>query len=444
MSFSPAQLQQQLAHLPASRCYWVAYSGGCDSHVLLHALLQIQQQFSDSEIRAIHINHGLSPKADEWAQHCVQTCQELAIPLHSISVNAQAEKGEGPEAAARQARYRAFKETISEGDVLLLAHHQDDQAETLLLQLFRGSGPQGLSAMPKCRKFANGWLCRPLLDFSRDDLCNYARSNHLKWIDDPSNFDTSYDRNYLRQDILPSIKTRWPGIDATLARAARHQAEVLELTQQLAQRDWEHCRTAQSAQILITPLLKLSTAEQNNLLRYWIKDINHFQVPDQQRMQRILLELIDAAEDAQPLIEWGNIQLRRYQENLYLLNKEELTLITPDGSCCDLSSPVPLTVNKQLTFERVPGKGLKSSLRGKEIQLRYRRGGETCRPLGRGHNMSLKNLMQEWSIPPWLRPLVPLIYVGDEIAAVADYCVCESFAADKNEEGIKIMLKTIT
>jgi tRNA(Ile)-lysidine synthase len=460
MSFSVAQLKQQLALLPDSDRYWIAFSGGSDSHVLLHAMAQLQfhdplkapqnaqlqdqAEFSNKEVRAVHINHGLNLKANEWSLHCAQICQELKIPLHSITVEAQAINGESPEAAARHARYKAFAETISAGDVLLLAQHQDDQAETLLLQLFRGSGPQGLAAMPKSREFSSGWLCRPLLEFSRAQLLTYAKANQLKWIDDPSNFDTDYDRNYLRSEIIPSLKKRWPALDLTLGRAAKHQAEVMQLTQQLAVWDWQHCQLDDPAQLRIAPLQTLNTAEQTNLLRYWIKDINCLQVPDQQRLLRILNELIIAAADAQPMIEWGNIQLRRYQGNLYLVKKADLNLVTQQGAKWDLSTPVILTSSKQLVTKVSQGSGLKTNLQGETVQIRFRLGGETCRPVGRGHQMSLKNLMQEWSIPPWQRSLIPLIYINNEIAAVAGYCVCESYAAAKNEDGLKIMIKTIT
>lgn len=448
MSFTVAQLQTQLALLPDSDRYWIAFSGGSDSHVLLHAMAQLRDQeqakFRNKEIHAIHVNHGLNPKANEWSLHCAQTCQQLDIPLHNISVEAQAINGESPEAAARHARYRAFAQTISTGDVLLLAQHQDDQAETLLLQLFRGSGPKGLAAMPKSRAFASGWLCRPLLEFSRAQLLSYAKANQLQWVDDPSNFDTDFDRNYLRNEIIAKLKTRWPALDVTLGRAAKHQADVMQLTHQLAERDWQRCRVEHPAQICIAALQSLNTVEQTNLLRYWIKDINKVQVPDQQRLLRVLNELIIAADDAQPMVEWQNIQLRRFQGNLYLTKSEELQLVIKQETNWELNTPVNLTINKQLVVEPSHGSGLKAELAGKTVQIRFRRGGEKCRPVGRGHQMSLKNLMQEWSIPPWQRSLIPLIYVNNEIAAVAGYCVCESYAATKSQDGLKIMIKTIT
>lgn len=449
MSFSVAQLQQQLTRLPDSDRYWIAFSGGCDSHVLLHAMARLRDQeqanpFSHKEIHALHINHGLNRQADKWSQHCEQICQQLDIAYLSVSVEALAADGESPEAAARHARYQAFAQTIKQGDVLLLAQHQDDQAETLLLQLFRGSGPKGLAAMPISREFASGWLCRPLLEFSRAQLYQYAKDNQLHWIDDPSNFETEYDRNFLRHEIMPTLKKRWPAIDITLSRAARHQADVMQLTQQLAERDWQRCKVDDPAQLSIAALQSLNLVEQTNLLRYWIKDINQLQVPDQQRLLRILNELINAADDAQPLVEWDKTQLRRFQGQLYLTTEQQLMLNIQPGFKWDLNSPVQLNGNTHIFTEVAQGTGLKRSLSNEDVRIRFREGGESCRPIGRGHQMSLKNLMQEWSIPPWRRALIPLIYVNNEIAAVGNYCVCETYEAEKNQDGLKIMIKTIT
>ena len=222
MNSLAAHLLDQLAQMPAASRYRVAYSGGCDSHVLLHALAGVREQLA-APLAAIHINHRLSEQAGAWAEHCRRICTALDIPLVEVTVHAHPGLGESPEAAAREARYSAWRELLQAGEGLLLAQHQDDQAETLLLQLLRGSGPKGLAAMPPMTDFAAGWLGRPLLGQSRAALCRYAREQALDWIEDPSNLDTDLDRNYLRHELLPVLQARWPSAALTLSRAADGQ-----------------------------------------------------------------------------------------------------------------------------------------------------------------------------------------------------------------------------
>ena len=436
MSFSPAQLLDQLAQLPPARRYWVAYSGGCDSTVLLHALASLREQLP-VEVRALHVNHNLHEAAPEWAVHCHTVCEALDIPLYEVNVDARASKGESPEAAARAARYRIFSEMLQTGDGLLLAHHQDDQAETLLLQLVRGSGPRGLAAMPLHRSLGAGWLGRPMLTFSRQALSEYAAAGGLKWIDDPSNFDTEFDRNFLRQQVMPRLRERWPSVANTMARAARHQAEAAELLHQLAEEDWQHCAGPQVDTLHIATLTQLTQERQRNLLRYWINSVNTLPLPDQQRLNRILDEVIPAAEDAQPIIRWPGGQVRRYAGLLYLLAADP----RPLTGCLqwDLTNTLELGDGQQLCVVTIRGQGLRADLQGNaNLTVRYRQGGEVCRPAGRGHQHELKKLLQEWNVPPWERSRVPLLYAGEEIAAVIGYCVCEPYHADQQQAGLKI------
>lgn len=436
MSFTPAQLLHQLAQLPPGQRYWVAYSGGCDSTVLLHALARLRQQLP-AELHALHVNHNLHAAAPEWAAHCRRVCDSLAIPLTEVEVDARAAKGESPEAAARQARYRIFSEVLRSGDGLLLAHHRDDQAETLLLQLLRGSGPRGLAAMPKHRPQGEGWLGRPLLEFSRQDLCDYAKAEQLEWIDDPSNFDTDFDRNFLRQQVLPLLQERWPAAFATLARSAGHQAEAAELLQQLAEEDWQLTAGPQANTLRIDELLGLTSERQRNVLRYWIDTINHLPLPDRQRLLRILTEAIPAAADAEPCIRWPGGQVRRYAGLLYVMAADPVTLVSPLQ--WNLNDRLELGDGRALQITKVEGEGLRADLaKSGVITVRFRQGGEVCRPAGRGHLHSLKNLLQEWGVPPWERNRVPLLCVNEEIAAVVGYCICEPYQAASDESGIII------
>ena len=437
MAFTPAQLLDRLALLPPTQRYWVAYSGGCDSTVLLHGLAQLREQLPVVELLALHVNHNLHEAAPSWAAHCRAVCESLGVPLTEVNVDARSLRGESPEAAARVARYHIFTEVLQQSDGLLLAHHRDDQAETLLLQLLRGSGPRGLAAMPTQRALGAGWLGRPLLDFARAELCRYADSEKLQWIDDPSNFDTDFDRNFLRQTILPQLQERWPAAATTLARAAAHQAEAAALLLQLAQEDWRQAAGPQVDTLRIEQLLQLSPERQRNLLRYWINHINGLPLPDRQCVRRILNELIPAAVDAQPCIRWPGGQVRRYAGLLYLLNADPKLIPTPLH--WDLRHSLALGDGRVLQVTPVRGTGLKAELVEQGgISVRFRQGGEVCRPAGRGHRHSLKNLLQEWQVPPWERQRVPLLYVNEEIVAVVGYCICESYQAEDEEAGLKL------
>ena len=227
--FSPENLGAILQDFPAVARFWLAYSGGCDSHVLVHAAAQLRAVVAERIFHVVHVDHGLQTASAEWARHCAAVCEELALPFTLLRVDARGSLGESPEAAARHARYRALASLMQAGDCLLTAHHQDDQAETLLLQLLRGGGPHGLAAMPALSPFAAGMHARPMLTFSREELRRYAQRHALQWIDDPSNADSGFDRNYLRNSVMPVLRERWPAVARVLARGAGHQAEAAQL-----------------------------------------------------------------------------------------------------------------------------------------------------------------------------------------------------------------------
>ncbi len=430
MSFTPEQLKPQLNSYSNAPCIWVAYSGGCDSHVLLHSLAALRSELS-AEIKAIHINHGLSPLANEWEDHCRKICLSLSVPYLAITVNAKA-KDTSPEEAARHARYYEWKELLKKDEVLILAHHQDDQAETLLIQLLRGSGVKGLAAMPEKQDFSQGLLCRPLLGFSREEIMAYAVANNLNWIDDPSNFDTDFDRNFLRHDIVPLLETRWPALKKTLSRTATHQAEASQLLTELAFQDWHHLQ--HNNQIKIAALLKLTPQRQRNVLRYWIADICDLLLPSTIQLQRVLDEVITAAEDANPEVIWRGGEIRRYQGMLYAQEKQVESESNTEVVWSDISMPLVLNNGLKLTATASNGKGLsQEKLKNARISVNFRQGGESCRPVGRGQTHQLKKLFQEWQIPTWQRASIPLIYVDNELAEVVGYCQCEPFAATQDE-----------
>jgi tRNA(Ile)-lysidine synthase len=428
-----------LAHLPGTSRYWLAYSGGMDSHVLLHAMAALREQLPNVAVHAVHVNHGLQAPATQWADHCALVSQALNVPFQLLHINARAASGESPEAAARHARYEAFCALIKDGDCLLTAHHQDDQAETLLLQLLRGAGLQGLASMPRCAHFGEGWHARPLLEFSRSMLRDYAQRQHLHWIDDHSNRNTDFDRNYLRHNIVPTLRERWPAMAQTLSRSARHAAEAADLLAVLAHNDLQFAGGPQTDTLSIACLETLEPARQRNMLRHWIKQLD-LPLPGTTHIEQIVKDVIGAARDSVCCVRWPGAEVRRYRDLLYAMSSATYH----DSSLCvewDLRQPLSLSDGLQLSATPIQGAGLDTVLcLDQKITVRFRQGGERCRPVGRKHTHALKKLFQERGIPPWQRKRIPLIYVNDQLAAVTGLWVCQPFQAQGNALGMQVML----
>jgi tRNA(Ile)-lysidine synthase len=437
MSFSPDSLLQRLQCSVPVPVYWVAFSGGLDSSVLLHALHACRDRLQ-AEIGAVHVNHGLQKHASEWESRCRQVCETLGVRYTSLPVDATAGPGESPEAAARNARYAALRSWLPGGHCLLTAQHRDDQAETLLLQLLRGSGVHGLAAMPQLCVFANGLHLRPLLDYSRSELHAWAREIDLEWIDDPSNLDTAFDRNYLRADVMPVLRQRWPSAAASLARSADHCAEAAELIGQLAELDLQHVPGRHTGTLSIAGLNSLPVARCRNVLRHWIR-AHTGNFPSALLLVHVLHDVLASRHDAEPCVRCGQQEIRRYRDTLYLLPRQAVPRLTEEFSW-SLTGPLPLPqAGGVLRVTPGTGSGI-CSLRvaADGVRVRWRRGGERCRPAGRQHHHSLKKLFQEQAIPPWERDRIPLIYIGEEIAAVAGLWVCEPFQAGPTEAGLWI------
>ena len=424
--------QHVLEGLPvvqSSRACVVAYSGGIDSHVLLHLCYR-----SGLSVRAVHIHHGLQAEADSWDAHCRNVCANIEIPYKCIHVDAQPQPGESPEDAARHARYRAFANELDNGEVLLTAHHQDDQAETLLLQLMRGAGPAGLASMPLIKSFANGYHARPLLGLKQQQLMEYAAEHKLVWVDDPSNADTSYDRNYVRKQVMPVLRRNWPNADQALTQAAKLQQDTLEIVEAMAATDLAAVSNQQQNSLSITKLRQLTEARQYNVLRYWINAAG-FDRPRRNILQEIIDSVLPATEDASPLVFWASTEIRRYRDALYILkalNSHEIHHVY----AWDGEQPLFVeTLHVELRLEQARGKGLKQDAVARGLTVRFRQGGEQLRPHGRRHTHSLKKLMQDARIPPWQRNRIPLIYIGHELACVCGYWVAEAFAVTDEQQG---------
>jgi tRNA(Ile)-lysidine synthase len=433
-TFHPEQLLPVLQRLPQASRYWLAFSGGLDSTVLLHALTQLGKQLP-APLSVIHVDHGLAANSAAWSAQCRAQCQALGLALHEQKVAVE-RRNRGLEAAAREARYAAFTAQLGAGEMLLTAHHQDDQAETLLLQLLRGGGVRGLAAMPEHRPFAAGWLGRPLLGFSRESLQGYAETQGLTWIEDPSNFDTTLERNFLRHQLLPLLEQRRSGMHSLLARSAGHFAEAAGLLDELAAQDHGRVTVAEETALSIPPLLSLSAARQRNLLRYWLRSLG-LTIPDSRNLQRILDELLPAAVDAEPLVSWPGTEVRRYRDRLYAMPP----LPTLPQECSSLRwGREAVTVLPgglgELRPVRFMGHGIREELLVGEVTIGWRRGGEVLLLPGRDGHHTLKNLFQEAALPPWQRGRWPLLYIDGQLAQVAGLWTDSDFACGAAEQGI--------
>lgn len=406
----------------ASRVYWIGYSGGLDSTVLLHLCAGLRKSGQDRCFKAIHVHHGLHPLADAWAVHCETTCRALGIELRIHRVDARPAPGRSPEETARKVRYRAFQAQIDPGDTVLLAQHQDDQAETLLLQLFRGAGLAGLAAMPAHAPLVPGYVLRPLLDVPRAALRDYAETQGLDWVEDSSNLDPAFERNFLRNTILPELRTHWPGLARTLSRTARHCAEAAELLDSNALERLKTTRRLMADALGARVLMALAPGEQKLLLRAWLKD-NAYRMPSAAVLDRILKECLGASAGRNPVVRWPEGEVRRYREQLYLL--PPLPRFSPVAPLPWPEAAERLELpdgNGELRLEPVPGQGI-PLIRWQTATrtVRYRQGGEKIRLPGRTGSHELRKLFQEAGIPPWIRERVPLIYLDDQLAAVGGY-----------------------
>ncbi len=437
MKFTADYLHRQLTALPADACCWVAYSGGVDSHALLHALAALRPGLP-WRIAAVHVNHGLQAGAVAWDEHCRAVCAGLDIHYVSLRVDARAAAGESREAAARAARYAVLEGWLPQGHYLLTAQHQDDQAETLLLQLLRGSGVKGLAAMPRLAPFGGGFLLRPLLGSGHGALLDYARVNRLSWVDDPSNQDISLDRNFLRHQVLPALRQRWPALSATLSRSARHCAEAALVLEDLAKQELTAFADESQETLPVSGLLRLPPERQRNVLRHWLMRKGGTS-PSEAVLARIAHDILGSRADAEACVRWGARELRRYRDRLYLL--PQVPAPDPHRSLAwrlEASLELP-QAGGVLSANRRTGGGVRAAaLEGAEVRVSWRVGGERCRPAGRRHRHALKKLFQEVGIPPWERGRIPLVYIGAELAAVADLWVCEPFVAGPGEPGFTI------
>jgi len=419
-AFSPSILLGILLGLPRTRAYWVALSGGADSVALLRSLAEIQARLP-APLKAIHINHGLQPQALEWADFCRELCLELQVPCEIVNVNIERNTGEGLEAAARHARYHAMSHHLGAGEAVVTAHHQDDQAETVLLHLIKGAGANGLAAMPEWRYFADGFLFRPLLGFRRQQLFDWLEKGGFAWVEDESNKNLDYDRNYLRHEILPRLEARRAGVVPCLARSADHQAAQSEINFALAELDLGAVSERPSATLAIDKLLVLSPVRRNNLIYWWLRNTGVKVIPSQRQLDVIYHDLLLAGSNAQPAIKIGHTLLRRYQNSLYKTALKERKCAAIDEVIWRLDGPLILP---QLGLYLEPQAVLRVFNRfdkNTRLTIRFRQGGERFKPVGSHHKRSLKQLFQNWQVPQWKRDRVGLIYHQEGLVMILGY-----------------------
>lgn len=453
-AFGPDWLRQHLARLlpgfpDVALC--VALSGGVDSTALLAALAEAagdgtREGTGRLRLRALHINHGLHPNARTWSTHCRRLARRLGIPLKVLSVKVPQERGASLEEAARGARYRCFAAQLRRGEALLTAHTQDDQLETVLLQLFRGSGLPGLAAMPAVAALGSGRLVRPLLGCSRAQLEAWVRVRELTWIEDDTNRDERFDRNYLRRRVLPAVRERWPGAGAAVARSARHAAEAQGLLTALARADLERARDG--ASVSVKALRSLSPDRRRNMLRLWIASGGHT-LPDTRRLEEIAGPLISARADAHPRVEWAaeagsdktsdavtarRIVVMRHADLLSLAECAAAVLDSAaaaarlawdwrQSACCALPDGGALEL---LTERHGP---IDLDALPPRLAIAWRRGGEKLRVRRGGPRRELKSLLREAHVPPAQRTRVPLVFAGGILIAAGDLWIDESVRA---------------
>lgn len=428
----PLCLRPALRGLPGSvRRLFVGYSGGLDSTVLLHALAAQRDTLGGRTLLGVHVNHGLHPAAASWAAHCRDICRAWQIPLAVLAVDARPRPGESPEAAARRQRYAAIAGLLGAADLLLVAHHQDDQAETVLLNLTRGSGVTGMGAMRRYRILDTVAVLRPLLDVPRRSLMAYARRYALKWIDDPANRDPVLYRNFIRHRLLAPLNEHRIGSSAAIARTARNLQDAADCLEELADIDLAAC--SRDGELSIEHLLGLSPPRQRNLLVAWLQR-RGLPAPQSRHLEQLLHQLRSAASDAQVEIRWSSAVLRRHRGHLYALRR-----LPPTGdpwrSAWNIPTPLPLP-DGMLLARASEGHGLRAELcRSGRVEVRLRQGGERCVPAPGGRHRSLKKLLQEMGEPPWVRARMPLVYVDDELACIADRLVCDPYRAGAGERG---------
>ena len=434
LTLLPHVLSRLRAHVRPHSQLCVGLSGGRDSVLLLHLLVQAREALAIT-VSAIHINHQISPHAASWADFCAALCAQLGVPLQVERVVVAHDSGRGLEASARAARYAAYSRAPA--DMIALAHHRDDQAETVLLQALRGAGLKGISAMPLAKAFGGDkQIIRPLLDVAPEILADYAEANRLNWIHDESNDDVRYTRNCIRHEIMPRLSELLPQSTLSLVRLGQHAAEAQRLLDDLAKIDQANVVVGDRLQLPC--LLSLSAPRAKNLLRYFFSSAS-IPVPNAVQLNEILQQLGARQRDDRTEITWANWTLRCFRDEVYL----EPVAIQPKVDWqvawqgeAELILPHPCGT---LRFDPCVGAGIaQTQLKGKSVTIRVRRGGEKIRLESSRPRRALKNLLQEAKLPPWRREIMPLLFCDEMLVWVPGIGIDLEFTARADEPGLVI------
>ena len=415
----------------------VGFSGGLDSYVLLHSLSASLQD--KSKLVAIHINHGISRDSNLWEKKCKDIAHDLGIAFYTTKLDLQ--DSNKSEDSLREARYNAFQEWAQEGDLICTAHHKDDQLETIFFRLMRGTGIEGLKGIPVWRKSSGLVYFRPFLDFSKKELLEYALLNNIKWIEDESNVDLKFSRNFIRNSVFPLLLKFWPGFGKSLQFLSKEAFYSQSILDEISMNDLESCRLGSSEELSVLKVSNFSYQRIRNLLYRWLLESSSIRLSVKQAEEVINL-IIQKKDSLDHIIlisskdHNNSHDLRMFRRVLYLLPREYCTVLDQyKESEWNLKNDLLLPTGK-IGFKETKGKGLSLIHRGKKITVKGREGGERCKPFGRDRSQKLKKLLQESDVSPWLRDRLPLIYVDKELAAVADLWVCDKFHTQPEEVGI--------
>ncbi|MEO7916491.1 MAG: tRNA lysidine(34) synthetase TilS [Dokdonella sp.] len=413
-----AHLAVALDHCASNGPIAVGLSGGSDSCVLLHALAALPQA-RERGLRAIHVDHGLDADSGEWARQAVAMAAALGLACRVLHVCVERGAGIGPEAAARAARYAAWAGELASGEILALAHHRDDQVETLLLKLLRGASAEGLGAMRPFRALGSSWLWRPLLDLPRAALSDYAARHALAWIDDPSNTDQRLDRNYLRQRVLPLLRERWPQCDSVIARSADWQRATADYLANQIEQETTRLTGTEPATLRVDAWLAAPDAMRDGVLRAWLRR-NQLTAPSHSQAVEVIRQMQTAKAGACPLVCWPGAEVRRYRGHLFAM--ERLPSMPSDWSHTFDGSPLVLPANLgTMVLESQAGFATPAPVTDGPWIARFRRGGERIQLAGETFHRELRDLFQQAGIPPWQRGQLPIISDADGVVlAVGD------------------------
>jgi len=405
------------------RNFFIAYSGGMDSTVLLYSLVGLDLGVP---ITAIHVNHQRHESSDEWEEFCSDYAASINVSFISHRVDVDKQSGFGVEAAMRNSRYEAFSNHINKNDWLLTAHHKNDQVETLFLRLFRGSGIDALSGISAKRKFSSGILARPLLDFSKNELREYALFNDLRWIEDSSNRDNSLDRNYLRNDIIPKLEKRWPSINKRLTKVTKLANEAKCRSEDLARIDLKSVGNIDCYNLLA--FKELPDNRQRNLLRYSLAHLGLPQ-PSYRQLFEATKNLVNEGNKSNSFVSWLGTCIYRYNNNLYLMAQNDEIANMKDIKIFPDNKMISLGVGMgAISLARTNTKGIDLDLAKKGLDITFRKGGESFKPLGSIHTRKLKKLLQENKIFPWMRGRIPLLMYENELVSVGNLWIAEKFS----------------